>query len=273
MKLLFLLFLFAAFASAQATGSIVTTVNIASIRCHARWGTLGGACTNYNTQYQTIDTAHVIKCANPNTKVTNIGAWTDITASAGGGLASSGAATIPYVLSGNTTRASTSLDFSGLFSGTGTYLKSDGSKGTPAGGGATLPTTTLCTQGRQCRGSVSGDRRNRLPDWRYPAACFRYSGSRQKPSVCRGERTPRARLRAMARRRVLPIREEPPPSRAGRSRARMPERARAAGSIYYSTDSSGGSPYYYRPTPGAAPLQFLTLGGSGRPQHHGRQRA
>src|SRR6059058_5824502 len=97
------------------TGALVSTINIATASTIPN-GTLGGPCTNYTVQYQTIDTAHIIKCTNTNTRVTNVGVWTDITASGGGGgLASSGAGTIPKVLSGNTTAPATGSDIAATF--------------------------------------------------------------------------------------------------------------------------------------------------------------
>lgn len=248
-------------ALAQSSGTTVTTVNITTATTIPNGGVIGGPCTNYSVQYQTIDTAHIIKCTNANTRVTNVGAWTDITAAAGGGLASPGSATIPYVLSGNTTRAATGADIGGVFSGSGTYLKKDGTSGTPTGG-ASLPTTTLLFKGDNAGGAVAATAgTDYLTSGTLPVASASIgavksvacSAGTHATGAFGGDGTPTCSADTGGAATI-------PNGTVSSANAST---GAGAGSLYYATDASGGSPFYYRPSTGASPLQLLTLGASG----------
>jgi hypothetical protein len=277
------------------TGALVSTINIATASTIPN-GTLGGPCTNYTVQYQTIDTAHIIKCTNTNTRVTNVGVWTDITAAGGGGgLASSGAGTIPKVLSGNTTAPATGSDIAATFGtlSTGCVLFGAGNCAVPnlsgsgvsgtwpnltiSGGSATLPTTTLVYKGNGSGGAVAA-----TPGTDYLAPASSLDATKLTGSVPTGSlpvaSTTIGAVKSAAcaggthASGAFAVDGTPSCTADTGGAATIPSgttanagsgAANSAGALYAATDAATGMPFYFRPSTGASPVQLLTLGASG----------
>jgi hypothetical protein len=277
------------------TGALVSTINIATASTIPN-GTLGGPCTNYNVQYQTIDTAHIIKCTNTNTRVTNVGVWTDITASGGGsGLVSSGANTIPKVISGNTTAPATGSDIAATFGtlSTGCVLFGAGNCAVPnfsgtgvsgvwpnltiSGGSATLPTTTLLYKGNGSGGAVAATPGT---DYLAPASSLdatKLTGSvptvslpvastsvgAVKSAACAGGTHASGAFAVDGTPSCTADTGGAATIPSGLTANAASGAANSAGALYAATDAATGSPFYFRPSTGATPVQLLALGNSG----------
>jgi hypothetical protein len=207
------------------------------------------------------------------------GTWPNLSITGGGG----GGASLPttsLLLKGDNAGGATTAtapDVTSLFSGTGTFLKSDGTRGTPTGG-ASLPTTTVVLKGDNAGGALAA-----TPGTDYlapasnldatklvntvPAAALPVAGAALgavKSNAC-GAGTHSDGTFSVA--------GVPGCSADTGGSATIPSGTTAnvatytsntVGALGYATDAPGSQlPFYVRPSVGGAPTPFLTVGASG----------
>jgi hypothetical protein len=207
------------------------------------------------------------------------GTWPNLTITGSGG----GGASLPttsLLLKGDNAGGATTAtapDVTSLFSGTGTFLKSDGTRGTPTGG-ASLPTTTVVLKGDNAGGAVAA-----TPGTDYlapasnldatklvntiPSAALPVAGASLgavKSSACAAGSHSDG---------TFSVAGVPGCSADTGGSATIPSGTTAnvatytsntVGALGYATDAPGSQlPFYVRPSVGGAPTPFLTVGASG----------
>jgi hypothetical protein len=206
------------------------------------------------------------------------GTWPNLSITGGGGGAS--LPTTSLLLKGDNAGGATTAtapDVTSLFSGTGTFLKADGTRGTPTGG-ASLPTTTVVLKGDNAGGAVAA-----TPGTDYLAPASNLDATKLVNTVpsaalpVAGAALGAVKSSACAAGShsdgTFSVAGVPGCSADTGGSATIPSGTTAnvatytsntVGALGYATDAPGSQlPFYVRPSVGGAPTPFLTVGASG----------